>query len=174
MRAFDFPGRNTEYLEPREAASTARREASLVSRMNRKCARAWMAWLLPALVLRSLIPIGFMPTITPGHGVELALCDTYAPVPMMPASGPMEMSQDMPMADGMDMQSDAGSAAGHHGAHEDRGTCLYGTSPALGAPLALFLPSPRPQPDSDPVAAIAQVSHYQAPSRAQSARGPPV
>ncbi|HEV2700388.1 MAG TPA: hypothetical protein VGV09_02070 [Steroidobacteraceae bacterium] len=129
--------------------------------MNRKLARTWTAWLLPALLLRSLIPIGFMPMIGPGHGVELVLCDGYAPVPSMPASEPMQMSNDMPMA------------TGHHGTHQDHGLCLYGTSPALGTPLALSTHSTHLQATAELLATAPQVSHYEAPYRAQSARGPP-
>jgi hypothetical protein len=33
------------------------------------------------LLLRALIPVGFMPMFGPGFGVQLTLCEGYAPVP---------------------------------------------------------------------------------------------
>jgi len=135
-----------------------------VNGLNRKRAQKWMAWLLPALLLRSFIPVGFMPMVGPGHGIELVLCDSYAPVPAMPAAS-MQMSGDTPMDAGMDMRNG--------GTHHDRGTCPYGSSPALAAPLVLSSGSIPLLPNGEPLAASAQVAHYQAPSRSQSARGPP-
>jgi hypothetical protein len=119
-----------------------------------------MAWLLPALVLRSLIPVGFMPIFGPADGVQLVLCESYAPVPSMP---------------GMDMsRAGQGADTRHGGSHQDHGLCLFGSGPALGAPLAFSssattLQSPTQLPTASP-----QLSSYQAPDRAQSARGPPV
>ena len=136
--------------------------------MNRKCARAWMAWLLPALVLRSLIPVGFMPMFGPGHAVQLVLCDSYAPVPPMPVADAMQMSPDMSMDAGIDMSTR------HGGSHQDHGTCLFGTSPALGAPLAVASSTATLQPLVQLPAAAPQLSYYEALFRAQSARGPPV
>jgi hypothetical protein len=127
-----------------------------------------MAWLLPALLLRSLIPVGFMPMFGPGYGVQLVLCESYAPVPSMPGSNPMQMSQDMSMDAGTDMSTR------HGGSHQDHGTCLFGSSPALGAPLAVSSSPAALQPPAQLLSASPQVSFYEAPLRAQSARGPPV
>jgi hypothetical protein len=127
-----------------------------------------MAWLLPALLLRSLIPVGFMPMFGVGHGVQLVLCEGYAPVPSMPQSDPMEMSKDMSMDAGIDL------SARHGGVHQDHGTCLFGSSPALGAPLAVASSTATLQPLVQLPTASSQLSYYQAPFRAQSARGPPV
>jgi len=159
---FDFIQTNTQYRP--------------VGGMNRKCARAWMAWLLPALVLRSLIPVGFMPMFGPGQGVQLVLCDSYAPVPSMPGSDSMEMSKDMSMAAGMDRSHGAlGNAATRHGEnHQDHATCLFGSSPALGAPLKLFSSTTTLQPPAQLPTVSPQLSCYEAPFRAQTARGPPI
>ena len=43
--------------------------------------RLWVALLLPALLLRSLIPLGFMPTFGPGYEVRFVVCECYAPTP---------------------------------------------------------------------------------------------
>jgi hypothetical protein len=127
-----------------------------------------MAWLLPALVLRSLIPVGFMPMFGPGHGVQLVLCDNYAPVPQMPGSDAMKMSKDMAMGVAIDMSTR------HGGSHQDHGTCLFGSSPVLGAPLSVSSSTATLQPLMQLPAASPQLSYYVALFRAQSARGPPV
>ena len=69
----------------------------LSSWMRRKRLRWWVALLLPALVLRSLIPLGFMPMFGPGYGVQFVLCEGYAPVAGTTSSMSMSMSMDMPM-----------------------------------------------------------------------------
>ncbi len=158
---FDFTQTNPQYRP--------------VSGMNRKCAHAWMAWLLPALVLRSLIPVGFMPMFGPGQRVQLVLCESYGPVPSMPGSDPTQMPQDMAMVAGMDMSHAAqGGQTRHGGSHQDHGLCLFGSSPALGAPLAFFPSTVTLQPTTPLPTAFPQLSHYKALFRAQSARGPPV
>jgi hypothetical protein len=125
-----------------------------------KRTRRLTAWLLAVFLLRSLIPVGFMPIIGSDHSVQLALCDGYAPVPSMA----MDMSTDPHM----DMSQPG------HAAHPDHGTCLFGSSPALGAPLAVST-HPAVQLQSAGMAArSAQIIHYEVPYRAQSARGPPV
>ena len=89
---------------------------------------SWRIAILLPILLRALIPVGFMPMFAPGFGVRLVLCDGYAAAPH-PASMPMDMPADMRM-------DPSDSAAGPHGgrpAHEDHGTCPYGSSPALGA-----------------------------------------
>jgi hypothetical protein len=128
-----------------------------------KRTRGLTTWLMVVFLLRSLVPVGFMPMIGPGHSVQLALCDAEAPVPPMPMSGSMDMSMDPDM----DMDS------AHHG-HKDHGTCLFGSSPALATPLALSVLPAGPRPRAGMRAQAPQVVHYQVPYRAQSARGPPV
>ena len=129
-----------------------------------KRARGLTAWLLAVFLLRSLIPVGFMPIIGPGHSLQLALCDGYAPVPSMPMSQSMDMSMDPHM----DMSQP------RHATHQDHGTCLFGSSPALGAPLTVCA-HPLVHLQSTGIPALAaQLDHSEVPHRAQSARGPPV
>ena len=130
---------------------------------NLRRTRGLTTWLLAVFVLRSLIPVGFMPMIGPGHSVQLALCDGYAPVPSMPMSPSMDMSMDPHL----DMPQPA------HATHQDHGTCLFGSGPALGAPLAL--PAlPVAQLATAGIRALSpQIVHHEVPYRAQSARGPP-
>jgi hypothetical protein len=114
---------------------------------NRRTARRlWLAILLPGLLLRSLIPLGFMPMFGPGYGVRLVLCAGYAPVPAATA-----MSADMPM----------------------HSSCPYGASPAFAALPALTsmsLPMPRSAP---PLTLAAQIAHFEPAPRTQSPRAPP-
>jgi hypothetical protein len=129
--------------------------------------RGWMALLLPAFLLRALIPVGFMPMIGLDHSVSLVICDSYAPVP--------RSLMNMPMDAGMDMSHPAPSeGAGAPPVHQDHGSCPYGSSPALGAlpslAFTLFV-SPRPAPIS---VGAPQVGYFQVLTRAQSPRAPPV
>jgi Protein of unknown function (DUF2946) len=123
-----------------------------------KRARGLTAWLLAVFLLRSLIPVGFMPMIGPGHSVQLALCDGYGPVPSM----------DMSMDPRMDMSQPG------HATHQDHGTCLFGSSPALGAPLTVSAQAAMRLESAAISALSAQILHHEVPYRAQSARGPPV
>jgi hypothetical protein len=129
--------------------------------------RGWVALLLPAFLFRALIPIGFMPMIGFDHSVRLVICDSYAPVP------PSLMN--MPMDAGMDMSHPVPSdGAGGPPVHQDHGTCPYGSSPALGAlPAIAFAPSVVPRPAPIGVGAP-QVGYFQALTRSQSPRAPPV
>jgi Protein of unknown function (DUF2946) len=127
--------------------------------------RGWVAVLLPILLLRALIPIGFMPMVGADHSVRLVICDSYAPVPAS--------MMDMPMDGDMDMPSSGADGGGAPPVHRDHGGCPYGASPALGA-----LPSPallagvfhRPAPI---LVAAPRVHFYLSAYRAQSPRGPP-
>jgi hypothetical protein len=156
-----------------------------VSWMGRKRVRWWAALLLPALVLRSLIPLGFMPMFGPGLGVQFVLCEGYAPVPgTTPSTSSMAMAMPMdgvPSAvansstDGSDhaRQTDAPLVDGGAPDHQDHGTCPYGTAPALGGLPALAVALVSDQPVAAPVVAAAQVAYFQISPRAQSSRGPP-
>jgi hypothetical protein len=131
-----------------------------------KRTRRLTAWLLGMFLLRSLIPVGFMPMVGPGHSVQLVLCDGYGPVPSVPRA------QSMDMAVSMDPHMDMSQPG--HATHQDHGTCLFGSSPALGAPLTVAA-KPAVELKSTAIPApSAQVMHYLVPYRAQSARGPPV
>ena len=112
--------------------------------------RRWIAaWLLPALCLRALIPVGFMPGSHTGFGVSLKLCDG------------MDMSHGM-----------GGSGSGGQGAHHEA-PCAFAAS-ALSAPppsLPVTL-----HHVSESVCAMRAESFSTAMTilpRAQSPRGPP-
>ena len=135
-----------------------------------KRVRWWAVIFLPIL-LRALIPVGFMPIFGPGFGVQLVVCDGYAPVPWSnEASKAMGMPADMPMDGGMD-----GSPSPRHGhsGHEDHGTCPFGASPVLGALPSLAKVPLWVERSQEPAVAAAQVAYFQVSFRAQSPRGPP-
>jgi len=136
---------------------------------GRKRGKLWVAIVLPGLLLRAFIPIGFMPMFGPSFSVSLMLCEGYAPI----APSAMDMSMGMPMDMPMNMPAD-GSEDHPLASDQDHSTCPYGASPALahGAPWTPSVVSEqRPQ---EPPAAAPQVSHYNLLPRAQSPRGPPL
>jgi hypothetical protein len=147
----------------------------LSSWMRRKRLRWWVALLLPALVLRSLIPLGFMPMFGPGYGVQFVLCEGYAPVPGTTSSMSMSMSMDMPMDAATDPQGQNHASPVDGGApvHQDHGTCPYGSAPALGGLPTLAVVLVAIQPPAVPAVIAAQVGYFEISPRAQSSRGPP-
>jgi hypothetical protein len=149
--------------------------------------RHWALLLLPGLLLRSLIPVGYMPMFGSGLSVGLMLCPAYAPVPasiagaadashQAPTTGAtMGMSgMDMPMD--MSTRTSTGSAPsnGSGSDHQDHSLCPYAASATLGAPPALFSASISAPPAPERILFAPQVAHFQPSPRTQSARGPPV
>ena len=134
--------------------------------------------LLPGLLLRSLIPLGFMPMFEPGYGVRFVLCEGYAPVPGTAASKSMDMRMDPAMhamAGTPDhlRQNDAPPVEGSTPDHQDHGNCPYGTSPALGGFPTQPIVSVTIEPASALVLTAPQVTYFRISPRAQSSRGPP-
>jgi hypothetical protein len=128
--------------------------------------RGWVAVLLPILLLRALIPVGFMPMVGADHSVRLVICDSYAPVPTSMMA--MAMDGDMDMSQSSDTDGSGGPPV-----HQQHGSCPYGASPALGAlPSLAFLPLMFHRPATIVVAAP-RVDFHPALYRAQSPRGPP-
>ena len=48
--------------------------------MNRRLFRKWARWLLPLLVARAFLPVGFMLATTHADGLQLAFCPDQAPI----------------------------------------------------------------------------------------------
>jgi hypothetical protein len=114
--------------------------------------RHWIAaWLLPALCLHALIPVGFMPGSHAGFGAALKLCD----------------------GQGMDMgHSKDGSLPGGPGAHHEA-TCAFAASALSAPPPSVPVTSHHV---SESVCATCAESISTAMTvlpRAQSPRGPP-
>src|ERR1700722_19763927 len=100
-------------------------------RWGRSRANWWVALVLPGLLLRALIPLGFMPMFGPDISLRLMLCNGYAPFPSMP----MDMSMDMLMAASTDMPAQHPPVAPGNGvpSHQQHRTCPYGASSTLAA-----------------------------------------
>lgn len=156
---------------------------------GRKRAGWWVAMVLPGFLLRALIPLGFMPMFGPGHSVQLALCEDYAPVASMTVDTPADTSADMTMTMAMPMDmsmvtpagshkshapgTESGRAGRHPPAHQDHGTCPYGASPTLAALALASTPDVAEQPAWHAALAAPQIAHAEIAPRAQSPRGPP-
>lgn len=142
---------------------------------NRRRQRRWVAIALPGLLLRAVIPVGFMPMFGPGLEVQLILCEGYAPI----ASTAMDMSKDMPidMPMGLPAQQHAGGESGPGGidphSHQDHSACPYGASPALAALPALADVPVALQSSAQSLISAPQVANYEIVARAQTPRGPP-
>lgn len=134
----------------------------------------WAAVLLPGLLLRALVPVGFMPMVGPDHRVKLVVCESFAP---MPDSMSMDMSMDMDMQEAGTLAHQAGHphSGGHLPNHDDHGDCPYGSSPALAAlPLLSILAVVHYQPSSPAPVASSQIAFSEVSPLAPSPRGPPV
>jgi Protein of unknown function (DUF2946) len=133
---------------------------------GRKRIRSWVALLLPVLLWRALIPIGFMPMIGLDHSVKLVVCDSYAPLP----AGLM----DMPMDGDMHMSHSEEGGDGGAPVHPDHGSCPYGSSPALGALPTLAVAPVMADPPAALLFFSADIRVFQTLSPAHAARAPPV
>lgn len=142
----------------------------------RKRSCCWVAIVLPALLLRALIPLGFMPMFGPGLRVQLTLCEGYAPVPSTAMDMSMDMPMDMPM--GVPPQHHPGGAPsprkGSSPVQQDHRTCPYGASPVLASVPALTILPVTEQRSPEAPTSAPQVAHFEIAPRAQSPRGPPV
>ena len=141
-------------------------EAENLLGWGRKRSRLWVAIVLPGLLLRALIPLGFMPMFGPGLSVQLALCEGYAPVPSTAA----EMSMDMPMAVPMNTPTGKPSSP----SHQDHSACPYGASPTLAALPTMSEVAVSVPPTVPSVTLVPQVGHFEIAPRAQSPRAPPL
>lgn len=140
----------------------------------------WVAIVLPGFLLRSLIPIGFMPTFGPGLSVRLILCEGCRSVASIAVSTAMDLSSDMPMNVPMDVPAqhhpggDPSSGGSGSRGHQDHSACPYGASPTPAAVPAWSSVLVTMQRSSEPPVSAPQVTHFEIAPRAQSPRGPPV
>ena len=148
-------------------------------RLARKRSRTWVAVVLPGLLLRALIPVGFMPMFGPGMEMQLALCEDYAPVAPPAVRQTMDMSMDMSMDMPMDAptqqhSSDESSTGDARHSPQDHNACPYAASSTLATQSTFaYLPTPVERPPAQPSLWLAQVLDSAIAPRAQSARGPP-
>ena len=150
--------------------------------------------LLPCLLLRSLIPVGFMPMFGPGLSVSLMLCPAYAPssatgtdsashnLNAAAAAAPsmdMSMDMDMPMpargdAPAQSTQSGASPRSGSIPDHQDHSSCPYAASAMLAGLPAVFAVAIAEQSITGLALPLPQITYFPPVARAQSARAPPV
>jgi hypothetical protein len=132
--------------------------------------------MLPGLLLRSLIPLGFMPIFVPGYGMRLIVCESYAPLPGMASSMSAGMHRHVHghAATGSDnhLQQNVAPLDGAP-AHQHYDTCPYSGSPALGGLPAPAVSLVAIEPGVEPAVISAQVDYFKVSPRAQSSRGPP-
>lgn len=136
--------------------------------------------LLPGLLLRSLIPVGFMPMFGPGLSVSLMLCPGYAPVPAAidtTAHALADASMDMSGMDMPDMPM-AEPIAAHTGPsgrpdHQEHTLCPYAASATLASPPSDISLCPCELPIAKFPLLTPQIAYFRLPRRAQSARAPP-
>jgi hypothetical protein len=127
---------------------------------------------LPGFLLRSLIPLGFMPVFGPGLHLNMMLCETYAPLPPSAA----QTAPDMAMPMGMDMSMPMAGGMAHHEHRDQRehsSSCPYGSGPALAASASWAPPYYESLRSADPSAPGPQFVTSTILPRAQSPRGPP-
>jgi hypothetical protein len=143
---------------------------------SRARVKLWVAIVLPALLLRALIPIGFMPMFGPSFSVSLMLCEGYAPIAPTAMDMSMDMPMDMPMRGSSDHSrgSDPGPGGSHLPDHQDHSKCPYGASPTFALVVPWTPSLVTAQRSQEPPAAAPQVSHFGLSPRAQSPRGPPL
>jgi hypothetical protein len=130
--------------------------------------RRWTALLLPVLVLRALIPFGFMPVVA-GGGMTIGLCPGEAQLP--PGIAAAHHVAEHP---GHALAAHGGGHAGDLGGGAHHAPCLFAVSATPAVTPAIVALAP---PDGlEAQAAPAAAAHFVLPTilRAQSPRGPPL
>lgn len=130
--------------------------------------------MLPGLLLRALIPLGFMPMFGPDLSVGLTLCESYAPTASMPADMSMDMSDPMSVLAHHHSGGAPGAGGNGPGSHQDRGTCPYAASATLASLVALIDVPASVQPSGPCLITAPQFAYFEISPRAQFPRGPPL
>ena len=130
--------------------------------------RRWTTLLLPALLLRALIPFGFMPMVA-GGGLTIGLCPGEAPLPPGIAA-----AHHAEQHAGHSAAEHGGGHAGDFGGGAHHAPCLFAASaaPAVAPDSVAVAPLDGLEARALPGAA----THLFPPTilRAQSPRGPPL
>ncbi|MGE0116057.1 MAG: DUF2946 family protein [Steroidobacteraceae bacterium] len=119
--------------------------------MSSRRLQTWVWWLLPLLVARSLVPVGFMAQAHEGK-FQIVFCTTGVSLPLAVA------------------HDDAG---GNHDASHANSSCLFAQAAAVplpdlsGSAAIAFLPTAEMLPPAD------LPTHASGPPRLDRARGPP-
>src|SRR5262245_57767381 len=111
--------------------------------------RPWIALLLPLMLLRAMLPPGFMPVATDG-GLQIVMCSA-----------------------GLPAQADNGAADDKHPGLPDAGSCLFSHAPPSAPPSAAPCCGIAAPPPGFAPPLVAQRPLPTGPPRLASARGPP-
>ena len=137
--------------------------------------RRWTALLLPALVLRALIPFGFMPVVA-GGGMTIGLCPGEAQLPPGIAAAHQidQHAEQHAQHAGHALAEHSGGHAGDLGGGAHHAPCLFAASatPAVTPAIVALAPHDGLEAQAPPAAA----ADFFLPTilRAQSPRGPPL
>ncbi len=135
--------------------------------------RRWAVALLPCLLLRALIAIGFMPMFGPGMSIQMSLCAAYAPVAPPGAAVSMPMRMAAPTRSHSHPPGEPKSTGGTPHSPQDRSCCPYAASATLAA-QSMFVDFPTTtERGMPPPVWDSQVARPEVAPRSQSARGPP-
>jgi hypothetical protein len=112
----------------------------------------------------------------PNFGVQLTLCEGYAPVGSVATDMSMDMPMDMPMPASAQHHSSGEPGSGKDGAHShhDHSTCPYGASPTFATLVALTIMPASFHATVPSLIFSPQVAHFALAPRAQSPRAPPL
>jgi hypothetical protein len=130
----------------------------------RKRRRRWALLALPALALRALIPVGFMPVAT-ADGLSIEFCPDAGPLPAAASAAADAHAQHHHHTEG----GSEPSSATHHA------PCLFAASATLAAaPDAASVAAPHAHPRAPGDADVSARAFVPSIVRAQSPRAPPV
>ena len=116
--------------------------------VSRRKVRGWIALLLPLMLLRAVLPPGYMPVANDG-GLRIVMCSV-----------------------GLQLNSDAG-ANGDHGQAADDGSCLFAHAAAFAPPSVAPCCPLAPSSRSFDLLPTAELPPATGPPRATGARAPP-
>jgi len=134
--------------------------------MNATFLKRWTAWLLPLLVLRAFIPVGFMLGSGP-QGLQLMFCP-----------GVVQAAGDHSTASAHGAGSSHANGSSHHSQHGDsheqheHAPCPYGLVGAAASAEPIHVAVSRATTD-DPIALPSTPLLDRSPIRAEPIRGPP-
>jgi hypothetical protein len=128
--------------------------------------RRLLALLLPALVLRALIPFGFMPVVA-GGGMTIGFCPGEVQPPGIAAAHQISAHQDLHAGHHLGHGGDPGSSGAHHA------PCLFAASASPAFSPAVLALAPSDAHRAQPVEALAARVFLPTILRTQSPRGPP-
>ena len=126
--------------------------------MNARRTHRWILWLLPLLLLRSFVPVGFMLSWSE-HGLQVVLCSGSGPIPL-------------PSAESGHAQH--GDGTHDHSAAHDSSVCPFAVANVAGALPASAAAAARVISSAEYIAGLAARESPAHPFRIDRIRGPPI